>query len=93
MHSPDELKNFTNQTHLIHSFSLAILYFSVLRQAAVKTFKKEISTLKTHVHQVSMERDKLKSSLSRTMEEKAYVIKEGDENVESIMRNADRNIK
>jgi len=40
-----------------------------------------------------MERDKLQTSLNRTMEEKANIIKEGDENVDTISRSAERKIK
>ncbi len=83
-------------TQFLIALTQSCYYFgcdTVLRQAAVKSFKKEISTLKSHVHQVSMERDKLQTSLNRTTEEKATVIKEGDEHVEIIMKNAERKMK
>lgn len=59
---------------------------TVLRHVALKSFKNEISTLRTQIHQVSMERDKLKSSLNRTMEEKQKLITEGDEHVEMVTK-------
>ena len=69
---------------------MIFLHRTVLRQVALKSFKNEISTLRTQVHQVSMERDKLKSSLNRTMEEKSKLIAEGDEHVEMITKKSER---
>ena len=60
---------------------------------ALKSFKNEISTLKTKIHHVSLERDKLKSSLNRTMEEKQKLIAEGDEHVEMVTKKSERKIK
>ena len=57
---------------------------------ALKSFKKEISSLRMQVHQVSMERDKLKTSLNRTMEEKSRLITEGDEHVELITKKSEK---
>lgn len=65
-------------------------YTTVLRQVALKSFKNEISTLRTQVHQVSMERDKLKTSLNRTVEEKSKLITEGDEHVEMVTKRSDK---
>lgn len=62
----------------------------VLRQVALESFKNEISTLRTQVHQVSLERDKLKSSLNRTIEEKQKLITEGDDHVEMVTRKSER---
>lgn len=66
---------------------------TVLRHVALKSFKNEISTLKTKIHHVSLERDKLKSSLNRTMEEKQKLIAEGDEHVEMVTKKSERKIK
>ena len=65
----------------------------VLRQVALKSYKSEISTLRTKIHHVSLERDKLKSSLNRTMDEKQKLITEGDEHVEMISKESERKIK
>lgn len=65
----------------------------MLRQVALKSFKGEISTLKTKIHHVSLERDTLKTSLNRTMDEKLKLISEGDEHVEMITRQSERKIK
>lgn len=62
----------------------------VFRQVALKSFKEEITTLRTQVHQVSMERDKLKTSLNRTIEEKSKLITEGDEHVEMITKRSEK---
>lgn len=59
----------------------------VLRQVALKH---EISTLRTQVNQVSLERDKLKSSLNRTIEEKQKLITEGDDHVEMVTKKSER---
>lgn len=66
---------------------------AVLRQVALKSFKNEISTLRTQILQVSMERDKLKSSLNRTVEEKQKLIAEGDEHVEMVTKKSEKEIK
>ena len=65
----------------------------MLRQVALKSFKNEISTLRTQIHQVSLERDKLKSSLNRTVEEKQKLITEGDEHVDMITKKSEKERK
>ena len=57
---------------------------------ALKSLKSEISALRTQVNHVSMERDKLKSSLNRTMEEKSKLITEGDEHLEMITKKSEK---
>ena len=60
---------------------------------ALKSFKREISTVKTEVHHLSMERDKLRSRLNRTIEEKKKIIKEGDEHIDTITEKYDKRIR
>lgn len=67
-----------------------LIFVIVFRQVALKSFKKEITALGTQVHQVSMERDKLKTSLNRTIEEKSKLITEGDEHVEIITKRSEK---
>ena len=71
-------------------FILKVYLFVVLRQFALSTFKKEISDLRNQVHQISMERDKLKGNLNRTTEEKQRIITEGDEHVDMIAKKSEK---
>lgn len=70
-------------------FDLNVILNSVLRQMALKSFKNEITTLRGQIHQISMERDKLKGALNRTTEEKQKIIAEGDEHVDMITRKSE----
>ena len=74
----------------IFSLFQAVFVGAVLRQVALRSLKSEISTLRTQVNHVSMERDKLKSSLNRTMEEKSKLIAEGDEHLEMITKKSEK---
>ncbi len=65
----------------------------VLRQAALISFKTEISNLRSQVHQVSLERDQLRSSFSRTVEENKRIIREGDEHVDLVTKQSETRIK
>ena len=69
---------------------LKLIPDSVLRQVALKSFKNEITTLRGQIHQISMERDKLKGALNRTTEEKQKIIAEGDEHVDMITRKSEK---
>lgn len=66
---------------------------AVLRQVALKSFKNEISLLRSQMHQVSLERDTLKTSLVRTQEENKMLVIEGDEHVDLVSQQSERIIK
>lgn len=65
----------------------------MLRQVALKSFKNEISLLRSQMHQVSLERDTLKTSLVRTQEENKMLVIEGDEHVDLVSQQSQRIIK
>ena len=66
---------------------------TVLRQVALKSFKHEISLLRSQMNQVSLERDTLKTSLVRTQEENKKIVIEGDEHVDLVAKQSQRIIK
>lgn len=68
-------------------------HFAVLRQVALHTFKSEIATLRSQVNQVSLERDKIKNTLNRTLEENKKLVKEGDEHVDLVTKQSERKLK
>lgn len=57
---------------------------------ALRSFKNEITGLRTQIHHISMERDKLKGTLNRTTEEKQKMIAEGDEHVDMITKKSEK---
>lgn len=67
--------------------------FIVLRQVALKLYKTEISTLRSKVNHVSLERDTLRNSLNRTLEENKRLIKEGDEHADLVQQQSEQKLK
>ena len=76
-----------------HTHTHHTLTSPALRHAAVHSFKSEIATLQNQVHQVSLERDKLRMNLSRTLEENRKLVREGDEHVDLVTQRTEDQIK
>ena len=68
-------------------------HLAVLRQVALKLYKTEINALRTRVHHVSLERDNLRNSLNRTLEENKKLIKEGDEHADLVQQQSEQRLK
>lgn len=79
--------------HNVAYIYIPILGIAVLRQVALKLYKTEISALKTKVHHVSLERDTLRSSLNRTLEENKRLVKEGDEHADLVQQQSEQKLK
>ena len=67
--------------------------YAVLRKAGLQSFKLEVSVLRSQVAQAQLERDKVKSKLNNTREEKRRLVREGDDNVEAITRESEKKIR
>lgn len=59
----------------------------------MRTFKSEIASLRSQVNQVSLERDTIKTTLNRTLEENKKLVKEGDEHVDLVTKQSERKLK
>ena len=87
---------FMNLFHLSNNSFITCsvpLIHAVVRQVALRTFKSEIANLRSQVHQVSLERDKIKTNLNRTLEENKKLVQEGDEHVDLVTKQSERRLK
>ena len=60
---------------------------------ALKSFKGEIKVLRGSIHQLSMERDQLRTSLNRTADENKRLVRDGDEQSDQIARSTEMKLR